>query len=412
MAGSSHSLALVPIGSWCYSGPELRASGKRIDVGLLAEALVYYDRVLVNLPTQDHFADLLRWFHDREALDTLLGLVRDGVVGFYDYGFASTAVNKGGVYSLLNIQDPIQARPNTFEQRYLYHPEVERVLPKARQRQTLYKSVRGHVVEVKAEQFSAPIKNAQLDLENAGRLALIVQAFVDELHSTRSLGAAPDVRVQISANPDGFKQITFSNVDFNKLSQMAGPDLNWHDGTPLVAGVTANKFLWSAALLQCDLFLGSPISTLVGDKLYEGSRATKLQATIGELRTRVEFPEVRSLVNGGRLTLEEILKIRNKARRFRAWLQTEGERDRDAIIAYHHEVAEEAGIMKLGRKALHLFGVFGGAAVGAVAGLPGAMVGAGLGYLADLGARIDADWKPVVFGNWLRDRIEKHLRDR
>jgi hypothetical protein len=42
----------------------------------------------------------------------------------------------------------------------------------------------------------------------------------------------------------------------------------------------------------------------------------------------------------------------------------------------------------------------GGAALGGAAG-------SAIGYLADITSKIGADWKPVVFGNWLRHRIEK-----
>lgn len=38
----------------------------------------------------------------------------------------------------------------------------------------------------------------------------------------------------------------------------------------------------------------------------------------------------------------------------------ESGRDRDALIAYHHEVANEAGYTQLARKALKIFGVLGG----------------------------------------------------
>ena len=46
----------------------------------------------------------------------------------------------------------------------------------------------------------------------------------------------------------------------------------------------------------------------------------------------------------------------------------ESDRDRDAIIAYHHEVAKESGIVKATRKALNLFGVIGGGALGGALG--------------------------------------------
>ena len=78
------------------------------------------------------------------------------------------------------------------------------------------------------------------------------------------------------------------------------------------------------------------------------------------------------------------------------------------------------GFVSVGRKALSIFGVIGGGAVGsflgtAFAGPVGAAVGGaaggGLGYLADVVSKIGADWKPVVFGNWFRHRIEKLVNE-
>ena len=96
----------------------------------------------------------------------------------------------------------------------------------------------------------------------------------------------------------------------------------------------------------------------------------------------------------------------------------ESGRDRDALIAYHHEVANEAGYTQLARKALKIFGVLGGAATGSVAGMAvagpvgaplGAVVGSGVSYLLDLAAKREAGWKPVVFGNWYKARIHRVL---
>jgi hypothetical protein len=97
-------------------------------------------------------------------------------------------------------------------------------------------------------------------------------------------------------------------------------------------------------------------------------------------------------------------------------LQYEGDRDRDAIIAYHHEIAKESGITKLTRKTLSLFGVIGGGATGAAigsvlsgpeGGAIGGAAGSSVGYVMEVASKLGSNWKPVVFGNWARDRIEK-----
>ena len=170
-----------------------------------------------------------------------------------------------------------------------------------------------------------------------------------------------------------------------------------------------------------DLYLPRPMSVLVGDKLYESTeKVSKSGDIIEELKEKVEFPDIRQLVNSGQLSLNDIIKIRKKSKKFRLWLQQENDRDRDAIIAYHNEVAHESGIIKAGRKALSIFGVIGGGATGSaigatvagpIGGTIGAAAGSSVGYLADVTSKIGADWKPIVFGDWLGDRIKKVVRD-
>jgi hypothetical protein len=146
--------------------------------------------------------------------------------------------------------------------------------------------------------------------------------------------------------------------------------------------------------------------------------STKTGQAQGELNHEVEFPNIRKLVNDGKLNLEEILKIRKGAKKFRNWLQTESERDRNAIIAYHNEVAKEVGIISLGRKTLRMFGILGIPIAEAFitkaypeTALVTGSVSAGAAYLIDVASKIGEDWKPVVFGNWVRDRIEKVLKE-
>jgi hypothetical protein len=163
------------------------------------------------------------------------------------------------------------------------------------------------------------------------------------------------------------------------------------------------------------------MANLVGDKLYESHlRNTKIKETIDELNHEVEFPNIRKLVNDGKLDLNEILRIRKQAKRFRDWLQTESERDRNAIIAYHNEVGQELGIVKFGRKSLRLFGILGFPMAeayvsqnypGVEPAIVAAGASAGLAFVLDVASRIGENWKPVVFGNWVRARIEKVLKE-
>ncbi len=161
------------------------------------------------------------------------------------------------------------------------------------------------------------------------------------------------------------------------------------------------------------------MANLVGDKLYESHiRKAEIKETIGQLNQEVEFPDIRNLVNDEKLDLSEILRIRKKAKKFREWLQTESDRDRNAIIAYHNEVAKEAEIISMERKTLRMFGILGIPVATTIAAktypdaaLIAGSVSAGVKYLIGVASKIGENWKPVVFGNWVRNRIEKVLKE-
>lgn len=419
---SDHTTVLLPLESWAYAAPELVGSEKKIDIGLFAEALIYYDCVIVNPSNQLQLAEFINWFIQQGCIDEFYSFLQEGELKIYDYAFMATAIKKGDIYSLWNIQDPIQAKENTFEQRFLYHESIEQLFPKSRYRAKLYNALRDNVVEVKAGEFSNAIENARDDFNDPRRNAIVVQAFVDELYKIRNLGRPPKVEASIIDSIDETKHHITFNIDFLQLASIAGQSgINFHNGTPLTASAHSNRFIWSAATMGSDLYLPRPMSVLVGDKLYESTeKVSKSGDIIEELKEKVEFPDIRQLVNSGQLSLNDIIKIRKKSKKFRLWLQQENDRDRDAIIAYHNEVAHESGIIKAGRKALSIFGVIGGGATGSaigatvagpIGGAIGAAAGSSVGYLADVTSKIGTDWKPIVFGDWLGDRIKKVVRD-
>jgi len=415
----NHSKALVPLESWAYNSPEIRYGGKSIDIGLLAEALIYYDQILLNITSEPQFAEFLRWFIAQNEYSSLLSLFNDETIRIYDYSFRTSAIKDERInsYIIMNMQDPIQEQQNTFEQRFLYHPSVSTCFEKPREKVKLYKALRGKVIEIKAKDFGPSIENARLDYLDIRRNTLLIQALVDDVYPLLGLGKPPEIAASIEILPYG-NQTTY-NIDFNELKRLLGPNLNFHPGAPLTGIAHCNRLIWSAAQEKCDLYLGNPMANLVGDKLYESNlKNTKIKENISQLNQEVEFPNIRKLVNEGKLGFSEILKIRKKAKRFRDWLQSESDRDRNAIIAYHNEVAREAEIVSLGRKTLRMFGILGiplaeafiAQAYPDTAIVTGS-ISAGAVYLTDVASKIGEDWKPVVFGNWVRDRIEKVLKE-
>lgn len=417
---SDHTKTFVPLEAWCYNSPELKFAGHSIDIGLFAEALIYYDCLVVNITNQPQFGEFLKWFIKQDNLDDFIALVRDGTIIIYDYSFATAPVliKHIGEYVLMHLQDEIQAQPGTFEKRFLNHEAVQSCIDSPKKRKALRNALSGNVIEAKAKDFGKKvIDNATSDYHNPARNKLIVQAFLDKLYRFHNLGKPPEINVIVTPLSKGTKHKVTWNIDFDKIKEIAGKNLNFDKHTPLIAAAYSNRLLWTAAQMECDLYLGEPMSILAGDKLYESSfKISKTQSIIRSLQTGVEFPDIRRLVNEGQIELKETLRIRKKAKKFRDWLQNESDRDRDAIIAYHREVARELGIITAGRKVLKMFGAVAPGAVGYGAGsliadAPGAILGAAAGgaagYIFDLASKLGANWRPVVFGDWLKERIAK-----
>ena len=277
-----------------------------------------------------------------------------------------------------------------------------------------------NIIEAKVDEFGSFVIESQDDCVNPRRHEVIVQSFIDEVYRLKSLGQPPKVEITITPAADGFFQVNW-NLDFNQLLTKIGKKLAFHSHYPLVAAGIANRTLLSAANMECDLYLSRPMSTVVGDKLYEASRSTvKTRAFIETLQVEVAFPDLRKLVNRDHIDFKEVLKIRRKAKKFRAWLQSESDRDRNALIAYHHEVAKESGFIKNSRKFLELFGAISGIVAPTLIKttlqknpsfdpVTGALVGAAVGkasnYILDLAAKREKDWQPIAFGNWYVERI-------
>jgi len=419
---SDHKLALVPIEPWAFHSPDIRNAGLLADIGLFAEALIYYDRVLAIPATEKGYGAFIRWFADRGRLDDLVTLINEGAVSFYHYAFLTLPVVKDGVWAISNWQDEEQAKQAVFESRILNHQDVRLALASTKQQRKLRAALDGKIIEVKSTGFGPPIQNAVDDFGNAQRLALVVQAYADATHAIRGGSAAPEIKAEV-IGLGGEKRNIKWNISFDDLNKGMQPDAQIREHIPLTALAHANRLIKSASDLGSDLYLNSPMSVLVGDKLAEVSlRSVKIKNTIDTLIQEVEFPNVRQLVNDGKISFGDILALRKRAQRFRSWLQDEADRDRNALIAYHEEIQFEARWMKSGRKVLRLFGsglsavaAASGAAAGGVLGGPGAAIvgaaggqltGEGLKFLTETAAKMNEDWKPVIFGRWAKERLK------
>ena len=448
---NDHTTALVPIETWAYASPSLRMAQQPIDVGLLAEALIYYDRVLLvpsSYPSSGRvlseseassgrhssekiqqarppFIDIVDWFASRQELPELLALLQDRTITVYHYAFTTLPMLKDGVYTVWNAQDEEEAKEPTFMRRIAGHRSLYDVLPKARQREKLYRVLQDNVIERRADQFERAVENARRDSGDDVAMVTVLQAFVDEIRLL--LPASIPERIlatNVERTPERTK-ITY-NINFDTITQALTSKLVFYEATPFIGLAQSNRILWSAALEYADLYLPSPLSIVSSLKLAESNdRRAEHQELVETLERKVEFPDIRRLVNEGKLSIKEVLVVRRHAAKFRKWLQTQAERDSDALIAYHHEVARASGLTDAGGKILRLFGALAGpiaaayssqyglsllnaGVIGAItAGVAPPLVEKGVDYVFDLAGKLDAQWKPVVFGDWAKAYVRR-----
>lgn len=440
---SDHTTALVPLETWAYHAPLLRRQAQRFDVGLLAEALVYYDRVVVvpeafvgvgvlgtaaippghSPPTppvpfkRPAFVDLVDWFASRGALESLISLLRDGSLEVLHYQFWTMPFMKDGSYIIVNSNSRAETQGPTFTQHVLQHASMDQVVSRPRQRQRLYAALDRRVTEVPIGDYALAGKEAQRDYMNPTACVYALQVFLDEIFPVLGLQSPPQAEVVAEASGSS---LSF-NVEFDRLQAALGPQLSFAPPTLLSAFALSHRLLWTAAERSCDLFLPDPMSPLINAKLVQAlNKRNSPQEIVSGLKSAVAFPDIRTMVNSGSLSFEEALAIRSRAGRFRGWLQQQAERDADALIAYHHEVAQAHGLTRYAPKVLKMLLAGGGAAVGdTVGGLGGAALGAVLGptlepateYALRLALNFEADWKPVVFGTWMREFTERARPD-
>jgi hypothetical protein len=417
----SHTTALVPLETWSYHSPRLAIAGKRVDVGGLAEALIYYENVFANVQRTSDLEFIVGRFAQDRALDSFRSLVASGNLRIFNFAFDSMPFENEGLHGLANFQGEDQIEPGWIDRGIVNRLPLDRWVTKSRHRKSIIQGIRANAIEVKAKEFGVAIDNALHDLEEPRRAALLVQALMDDVHDLLPDGKRPEVTAEVTSGPKGRTTVKWS-VDLKAIG-LEIKDYRLDAHTPVAAAVQSNRLVWAAARHNLDLFSGPSLSRLIGDKLFEiASRGTRTQDVLEQLETEVEFPDVRSLVNSGRLPLSEVVRIRAKAGRFRTWLQDEAERDRNAIIAYHHEVAKESGLTKMGRKVLRFANV-GSGAIGTLTGtavttatgepslglLAGAAVGKGTSFLLESLAKMGEGWRPVTFGEWAKTRIKKYL---
>ena len=263
----------MPIETWSYCSPELRAENQAIDVGLFAEAIIYYETVGVIISNQTDFSEFCRWFIENGTFDELIELLENGSLLFYEYAFitAEALITTTGCYDVFHLVDGQQDLPNSFERRYLNDKQVVDVIPDRRQRERLFKSVAINLIEIKASQVGRKIlDDGTKEILTPSRSAVIVQAFVDHVYQFRGLNNPPDVQpvILLSAHLVG----VISELPLSR-SKFGSPSPGWkRPSSPVLS--RGRRVLTSTAILRPVLRTGnvqvarrSPVFLTCADRL-------------------------------------------------------------------------------------------------------------------------------------------------
>ena len=449
---SDHSLAFVPLASGYFQSPELFARGRTVDTGLLAEALIFYDRVLIHVDNPHQFADLVSWLTQQGLKrSALLKLLTDGSIQIYNYAFTTNPYvepSNGFIKGLYNLQDQVMVKPRSFAKRFLEFEQLRTCFSTLKQYQSFCDAAAEKVIEVKADDIGDQgVMNAWRDFLNPERNALISRKLIGEMYGIKRRGKPPRVRVAVNSIRTGadfedllrrfssgkgpilvrspgeiggsLHELTW-NLDLTSLPGLEGDRIVFGATLPLSAAAMANKYIWSASDLKCDLYLPRSVDSIVGDKLFEANQAisrtqTKTRTFIRRLELKAAFPDIRRHVNLDKIDFDQVLRFRRnpKTKKFRHFLNAEADVDRDALVAYLDESVRASGFTRVRKRVLPLLSAGAGltSVVGGAMGSAKTEVAGGIAsFLIGVGASLGTEWTPKVFGDWYGREITKLLK--
>lgn len=368
--------------------------GPLIDIGSLAEALLFYDKVAI-VGNSATVKDLL----SRIPPFILLSLLRDGRLEFHylsDQVGIHTTQGPGGrpLHRLTTVSSPDHT--------------IEKIIPEA------FKRAAGGSAQARVASWKFAELTRRLDHSAFDRTS-VLQALADN-HGTeasvRSLlrKITPDypsagIRFNVHEETSGFS--VDSNIDFSRLNEL------YHKTVPSAHSTITEAYI--LALLQgafeATYFAGTLETEVAVHPVEQVVHAASVEAMIHRYArnsaeiacftdvTLNEAHAVREAVNSGTVPFIAIVKLLDSADKFRHWLRRQPD-DASLIKAYYNEATKNSWVEKLPPKTMRwLF--FGAAGLlvdalypGDVGKLAGVAISALDGFLMD---KVLKGWTPHQF---------------
>lgn len=411
----------VPVESWEFASPELLLSGKHTDVGLLAESLILFDDIVLNVQSAQNVADILQSFKGCFGdIQPFLELLQSGVIKVHYFDFISAPIQHDGVYSYWNIQEQISKESHllSFQQKILYKKQIERVLPKARQRVKLYNVMSESALIDGADDYEVAINAARSAANSHEDLQCLLRDFTASLPPKYRSLFPSEVTVTAERMPNGIIRHHF-NIDFESIKPYF-ENMNFGIHIPGTGIIQTHRIIYASRLHNYDVYLPNPIGSSVMAKLNSlEDRDKRFKQAVIELQNSENFPDIRTAFNLGEFSWKDILEIRKRAERFRKWFVIDGGNPDIAIKTYSEEFKASTGLTKYRDKAFAIASIIGtvtGVAAeklitgntSALGPIMGSVISNAVPLAKDLfKASEEENWHPRFFGTWLSIELKK-----
>ncbi|WP_086445599.1 hypothetical protein [Leptospira venezuelensis] len=385
---------------------EVGPIGDQIDLGSLAEALLYYGEVRI-LAKHHVLEELIR----KIGPDSLIRLLETGIFKLiYELDMMGIHTNASGT-------------PNALHSPVVFHAlkhEPDVALPE------LFHSVTGR--SGKGRRLSK--KFASL-IETVNREPGLIEAFNSDIDNGEYIKKtvtelisiyAPEYTIprsfifDIDKRGNEFKIVT--NLDFEELNiiyhQRISPKHSSITDAYIMSHIlTARENAMLCAKYKSDIFIDSVnmrMLELCFDSIIQRTKHSKKNIETFQDFVFDDSRAVREAVNSGKLEFTEVINLVEKSIKFKEWV-SERPSDMELVKEYFKEVTKTSSIDKLPTK-IAKWSFFTGAGLAIGATLGSGAIGTGLGVLTSV---VDAfvfdnivkGWKPSSFINTVKSALVK-----
>jgi hypothetical protein len=379
----------------CIGRQRILTADDPIDLGALAEALLFYGEVRVVAD-----AGILMQLIRELAPGALQALLREGLLKltYMDGNYAIASQNAGTPFELMQ---PLSFRSDAVS----FDVVADREFARRTDSDSKSRKIRRNIspfVDLQAWDQSV-VDAAMADLRSSDFVSSAVKSMVSAI--APDVPALTDTHFEITDTGDGFAVAT--NIDFQAINRannhiIVSGEAPFTPAYMLTYLIECEAQLHRSAEYDAEIAtdpLTSEVLSLKCDEVI--FKASSSQQNIHQFQDRLlHGKSIRESINDRSRSFSDLIEVIVKARKFREWL--DGEPDNaDLLDAYYQEVTKDSWIAQLPGKTVK-WAIFGAATTAlAVAGIPveeSALAGLGLSAFDDFVVnKILKGWRPDQF---------------